>query len=51
MYGDGSEEGGIGATVQVIYMIGWSPHSSQPQPLARGSGKISMKDVLERKKV
>jgi NADH dehydrogenase [ubiquinone] 1 alpha subcomplex assembly factor 5 len=27
----------VEATVQVIYGIGWTPHSSHPQPLARGT--------------
>ena len=31
------DEESIKATVQVIYGIGWTPHESQPKPLARGS--------------
>ena len=31
---------------QTIYMIGWSPHTSQQQPSDRGSGKLSMKDIV-----
>jgi hypothetical protein len=30
---------------QIIYMIGWSPDSSQPKPCKRGSAKVSMKDI------
>lgn len=30
---------------QIIYMIGWSPHESQPKSLARGSADVSMKDL------
>ena len=26
-------------------MIGWKPAPSQPQPLERGSGNVSMKDI------
>jgi NADH dehydrogenase [ubiquinone] 1 alpha subcomplex assembly factor 5 len=46
----GTENGSIPATFQVIYMIGWNPHESQPKPLARGSAKHSFKD-LEKLKV
>lgn len=26
-------------------MIGWKPDPSQPKPLERGSGNVSMKDI------
>ncbi|KAF9464818.1 S-adenosyl-L-methionine-dependent methyltransferase [Collybia nuda] len=42
----GNEDGSIPATFQVIYMIGWKPSPSQPQPLKRGSGKVNLKEVL-----
>ena len=35
LYGD--EEGNIPATFQLVYMAGWSPHESQPKPLARNA--------------
>jgi NADH dehydrogenase [ubiquinone] 1 alpha subcomplex assembly factor 5 len=35
--GEGEDEGVVPATFQVIYMIGWAPAASQPQPKARGS--------------
>nr|KAJ3420437.1 hypothetical protein HK105_005672 [Polyrhizophydium stewartii] len=41
----GNEDGTIPATFQIIYMIGWKPDPSQPQPLARGSGEISFKTL------
>ncbi|KAI9096644.1 S-adenosyl-L-methionine-dependent methyltransferase [Phlyctochytrium arcticum] len=41
----GNEDGTIPATFQVIYMIGWKPDPSQPKPLPRGSGQISLKDL------
>lgn len=44
LYGDG--DGGVKATFQVVYMIGWSPHESQPGPLERGSARMSLKSVL-----
>lgn len=45
----GNEDGTIPATFRVIYMIGWHPSAKEPQPLARGSGQINLKDVLEKK--
>ncbi|KAF9567410.1 S-adenosyl-L-methionine-dependent methyltransferase [Agrocybe pediades] len=42
----GTEDGSVPATFQIIYMIGWKPAPSQPKPLERGSGKVSLKDVL-----
>lgn len=44
--GDGTE-GTIPATWRVIYVIGWTPGEGQAQPLERGSGVVSIKDVLE----
>lgn len=40
-------EGMIPATWRVIYVIGWTPGEGQAQPLERGSGVVSIKDVLE----
>lgn len=34
------------ATFNVIFVIGWKKSDSQPQPLKRGSGQVSLKDVL-----
>ncbi len=41
-----SEEGRISATFEIISVSGWAPHESQQKPLAPGSAKISLKDVL-----
>ncbi|KAJ8139606.1 hypothetical protein OY671_007183 [Metschnikowia pulcherrima] len=48
MHGE-SGPGGITipATFNVIFMIGWKKSDTQPQPLARGSGQVNLKDVLE----
>lgn len=35
------------ATFRLIYMIGWKEGPNQRKPLQRGSGEISMKDILE----
>lgn len=44
---DFSEEGGrIEATIEIIYMIGWAPHESQPKPLRPGSAKTRLAEAL-----
>ncbi len=45
----GGDDGTIPATFRIIYMIGWHPSASEPKPLARGSGQINLKDILEKK--
>lgn len=39
-------EGRITATFEMVTVTAWAPHASQQQPAKRGSGKISLKDVL-----
>jgi hypothetical protein len=39
-------EGRIKATVEFITLTGWKPAATQQQPAQRGSGKVSLKDVL-----
>lgn len=36
---------GVHSTFQIIYLVGWKPHESQPKPVARGSQNISFKDI------
>ncbi|KAL0634175.1 hypothetical protein Q9L58_006913 [Maublancomyces gigas] len=43
----GNEDGTLPATFRIINMIGWKKGEGQPKPLPRGSGQISIKDVLE----
>ncbi|ORX74275.1 hypothetical protein DL89DRAFT_277136 [Linderina pennispora] len=45
----GNKDGTIPATFQVIYMIGWKPDPSQPQPLPRGSGEVSLGEMFNEK--
>ena len=47
LYGKLKDDGSryVPATFQVIYMVGWKPHESQPKPIERGSGEISLKDI------
>lgn len=44
----GNEDGSIPATFRIIYMIGWRESPDQAKPLARGSGEINLKDILEK---
>ncbi|XP_066999611.2 arginine-hydroxylase NDUFAF5, mitochondrial [Anabrus simplex] len=47
LYGKTDDKGRISvpATFQIIYMLGWKPDASQPKPLPRGSGEVSLKDL------
>jgi hypothetical protein len=49
MYGGEAEDGAIVCTLQLIFLIGWSPAPTQPQPLKRGSATHSLKDALQKK--
>lgn len=48
LHGEADENGVVTlpATFSVISMIGWKKDASQPQPLARGSAQVNLKDVL-----
>jgi len=43
----GLEDGSIPATFQMIYVIGWAPHDSQPTCLKRGSATHSLKEIAK----
>ena len=43
----GNEDGTIPASFRLIYMIGWKEGKDQAQPLERGTGMFSIKDILE----
>ncbi|KAI2622831.1 S-adenosyl-L-methionine-dependent methyltransferase [Xylaria nigripes] len=45
----GNADGTLPATFRMIHMIGWKASDSQAKPLARGSGQVNLKDVLESK--
>lgn len=38
--------GQILATVELVFLTGWKPHPSQPQPAKRGSGQVSLGEAL-----
>jgi len=42
-------EGRIPATFEVLFLCGWAPHPSQPQPLPRGSATARLADALKNK--
>ena len=37
----------IEATFQIVYVIGWAPHESQPQPKTRGSQTAAIGDLTD----
>ena len=39
-------DGRVPATFQILTLTAWRPHDSQQKPLARGSGRASLADVL-----
>jgi NADH dehydrogenase [ubiquinone] 1 alpha subcomplex assembly factor 5 len=41
-----AQDGRVRATLRLAMMTGWAPAPSQPQPLARGSGKVPLGDAL-----
>jgi hypothetical protein len=44
----GEADGRIPATFEVLFLLGWAPHASQPQPLPRGSATHSLADALKK---
>ena len=44
------EDDGIKATFQLIYMIGWKPHASQPKPMPRGSATHKLTQLSDLQK-
>ncbi|GAO38085.1 putative methyltransferase [Sphingomonas changbaiensis NBRC 104936] len=44
------EDGKVGETIEIVYLLGWSPAPDQPQPARRGSGTASLADALRPKR-
>lgn len=42
----GDAEGRIPATFEILFLCGWAPHPSQPQPLRPGSATARLADAL-----
>ena len=40
-------QGRIIASFELVTLIGWKPHASQPKPAKRGSGQVNLGSVLE----
>jgi NADH dehydrogenase [ubiquinone] 1 alpha subcomplex assembly factor 5 len=45
----GDAAGRIPASFEILFLCGWAPHSSQPQPLRRGSASRCLADALKPK--
>jgi len=45
------EDDRISATLEIVWMSGWAPHESQQKPLAPGSAKVSLAQVLGKRRV
>jgi NADH dehydrogenase [ubiquinone] 1 alpha subcomplex assembly factor 5 len=43
-------DGRITATFEVLFLCGWAPAASQPQPLPRGSAQFRLADALKSKR-
>ena len=43
----GDKAGRIPASFEILFLCGWAPHSSQPQPLPRGSATARLADALK----
>jgi SAM-dependent methyltransferase len=43
-------DGRVRATFEIVSLSGWAPHESQQKPAQRGSGRISLADVLAPKR-
>jgi NADH dehydrogenase [ubiquinone] 1 alpha subcomplex assembly factor 5 len=39
-------DGRVSATYEIIFVIGWAPHDSQQKPAKRGSGQVSLSEIL-----
>lgn len=39
-------EGRVPATLRLAMLTGWAPAATQPRPAARGTGQVSLRDVL-----
>lgn len=41
-----AEDGRVPATFEIVTLTGWAPHASQQQPLAPGTARVRLGDVL-----
>lgn len=40
------DDGRVTASFEIVFSIGWSPHDSQQKPAKRGSGQVSLTEIL-----
>ena len=43
-------DGRIRATFDIVWLLGWAPHESQPRPLRPGSAKFSLEAAVKGRK-
>lgn len=43
-----ADDGKTTEQIEIVYLCGWAPHPDQPVPARRGSGKVSLKDALNK---
>ncbi len=41
-----AKDGGIVASFEIVYLMGWAPHASQQKPLEPGSAAMRLADAL-----
>ncbi|MBV8493129.1 MAG: hypothetical protein JO162_06590 [Alphaproteobacteria bacterium] len=41
-------DGRVRASFEILFLAGWTPHPSQPQPLPRGSATDRLADALKK---
>jgi hypothetical protein len=44
----GDANGRIPGSFEILFLAGWAPHPSQPQPLPRGSATHRLADALKK---
>jgi SAM-dependent methyltransferase len=40
-------DGRVRATIEIVWLSGWTPHESQQKPLARGSAQMRLEDAVK----
>jgi SAM-dependent methyltransferase len=41
------DDGTVPVTVELVFLTAWTPHESQQKPARRGSGQVSMTEILQ----
>ena len=40
-------DGRVRATIEIVWLSGWTPHESQQKPLAPGSAQMRLEDAVK----